>query len=139
MSRRQHYSSAGRSKGSLDDQGRLNFEAKFQSSGEESCAVRPDGFARCQVPVKEGSTGGLVRNGQNKAAFPCMTDLMIIESSLQIAWDYLERTGELDDPWIAGAVLTRSMQKLIRHGERRPLMLSNRAIIEYEKFRREAA
>jgi hypothetical protein len=41
-----------------------------------------------------------------------MTELPIhhlIEHSIQIAWDYLERTGELDDPEIAGSAVNSTL------------------------------
>jgi hypothetical protein len=45
-----------------------------------------------------------------------------------IAWDYLERTGELGDPEIAGRVLLDAIEGLILRGETRKIMLSNKAI-----------
>lgn len=62
---------------------------------------------------------------------------VLIENSIQIAWDYLERTGELGDPHVASAVLQTSIELMVRLGERRRLMLSNRAIADYKKFRAE--
>ncbi|WP_461318628.1 hypothetical protein [Bradyrhizobium barranii] len=58
-----------------------------------------------------------------------------MENSIQIAWDYLERTGDLGDPTIASKVLLDSVETLVRRGERRVLMLSNMAISDYKKFR----
>jgi len=60
---------------------------------------------------------------------------ILMESALQIAWDYLERSGELGDPHVAGEVLLHSVEVMVRNGERRRLMLSNKAIVEYRKFR----
>ena len=60
---------------------------------------------------------------------------VIMENSIQIAWDYLERTGDLGDPSVASKVLLESVEKLVRRGERRVLMLSNTAIRDYKKFR----
>ena len=62
---------------------------------------------------------------------------ILVENSIQIAWDYLERAGELGDPHVASRVLLRSIEALVRQGERRKLMLSNRAISDYKKFRAE--
>ena len=59
------------------------------------------------------------------------------KSSIQIAWDYLERTGDLGDPEMASNVLLDSVTSMVRVGERRKLMLSNRAITDYKKFRAE--
>lgn len=62
---------------------------------------------------------------------------ILLEKSLQIAWDYLERTGELGDPEIASRVLLDSIHGMIRTGETRKLLLSNRAIDAYRKFKAE--
>ena len=56
----------------------------------------------------------------------------LIESSLQIAWDYLDGIGELADKQHTAEYLLRDIQSQMLKGERRPLMLSNRAI---ENFR----
>ena len=61
--------------------------------------------------------------------------LVLMENSIQIAWDYLERSGDLGDPQIASEVLLNSVESMVRLGERRRLMLSNRAINDYKKFR----
>jgi hypothetical protein len=60
---------------------------------------------------------------------------ILLESSMMIAWDYLERTGELGDPDVASQVLLDSIEGLIRNGERRKLMLSNKAIDAYKRYR----
>jgi len=59
----------------------------------------------------------------------------LIECSLQIAWEYLERSGELGEPREAGDFLLSSIENMVSHGERRRLMLSNKAIDQYRKFR----
>jgi hypothetical protein len=66
---------------------------------------------------------------------------ILIENSVEIAWDYLERAGELGNRMIASKVLFYPIEKMIQTGKRRRLMLSNKAIIENRKFRseREAA
>lgn len=61
----------------------------------------------------------------------------LMETSIQIAWDYLDRSGELGEPEIAARVLLNTVEDLIRRGERRPLMLSNKAIDAYKRFRAE--
>jgi hypothetical protein len=60
---------------------------------------------------------------------------ILMENSMMIAWDYLERTGELGDPDDASRVLLDSIEGLIRNGERRKLMLSNKAISAYQRYR----
>jgi hypothetical protein len=59
---------------------------------------------------------------------------ILIENSIQIAWDYLERSGELGEPESAGRFLLDAVESMIRQGERRPLMLSNKAIDAYRRF-----
>jgi hypothetical protein len=59
----------------------------------------------------------------------------LLEESFQIAWEYLERSGELGDPVAASRFLSDSIEIMIRKGERSRLMLSNRAIGEYHRFR----
>ena len=60
-----------------------------------------------------------------------------VAHSLEIAWDYLEATGELGSPDRAAEHLLETIDTLIRHGERRPLLLSNKAIASYQRFRAE--
>jgi hypothetical protein len=52
---------------------------------------------------------------------------ILLENSIQIAWDYLERTGEIDDGAVASQFLAGTIEHIIRSGERRRLILSNRA------------
>ena len=59
----------------------------------------------------------------------------LIEDSFQIAWDYLERTGELGDPEVASRVLFDAVEMMVLRGERRKLLLSNRAIDAYKRFK----
>jgi hypothetical protein len=60
-----------------------------------------------------------------------------VENSFQIAWDYLERTGELGNREVASQVLLDAIEIMIRRGERRKLLLSNKAIDAYQRFRAE--
>jgi hypothetical protein len=62
---------------------------------------------------------------------------LLMENSIQIAWDYLEATGELGDGEVAARFLMDSVEIMIRRGERRKLALSNRAIGAYRKFKAE--
>ena len=52
---------------------------------------------------------------------------ILIENSIQIAWDYLDRTGQLGEPEIASRFLLDTVELMVRRGERRRLMLSNKA------------
>jgi hypothetical protein len=55
----------------------------------------------------------------------------LVEESIQIAWDYLERTGEIADGEEASRFLLRSVDQMVMQGEQRRLMLANRAIDAY--------
>jgi hypothetical protein len=61
----------------------------------------------------------------------------LFADSFQIAWDYLEATGELGNPDTAAWHLLDTIETLIRHGENRRLRLSNKAINAYQRFRAE--
>jgi hypothetical protein len=62
---------------------------------------------------------------------------LLMENSIQIAWDYLEGTDELGDPEVAARFLTDAVEILIKRGETRKLMLANRAIDAYKRFKAE--
>jgi hypothetical protein len=59
----------------------------------------------------------------------------LLEESFQIAWEYLERTGELGDGAAASRFLSDTIETLIRRGQRSRLALANRAIGAYQRFR----
>ena len=59
----------------------------------------------------------------------------LLEESFQIAWEYLERTGELGDGAAASRFLSDTIETMIRRGHRSRLVLSNRAIGAYQRFR----
>jgi hypothetical protein len=61
----------------------------------------------------------------------------LVENSFQIAWDYLEATGELGDADTAACHLLDTIETMVRHGERRRLLLSNKSIASYQRFRAE--
>jgi hypothetical protein len=63
----------------------------------------------------------------------------LLKESFQIAWEYLERTGELGDGAIASRFLSDTIEAMIRRGQRSRLALSNRAIAAYQRFRVSAA
>jgi hypothetical protein len=65
------------------------------------------------------------------------TTQSIFANSFQIAWDYLEAAGELGNPERTANYLLDTIEAMIRRGERRPLLLSNRAIASYQRFRAE--
>jgi hypothetical protein len=55
----------------------------------------------------------------------------LVENALQIAWDFLEGSGEIADPQETAEFLLRAIASQVLSGERRALMLSNRAIDTY--------
>jgi hypothetical protein len=59
----------------------------------------------------------------------------LLEDSFQIAWEYLERTGELGDGATASRFLSDTIEMMIRRGQRSRLGLANRAISAYQRFR----
>lgn len=58
-----------------------------------------------------------------------------IETSVQIAWDYLERSDEHGDIAVASRFLVGSIELLmVRRGKRRRLLFANKAIDQYRRF-----
>lgn len=57
----------------------------------------------------------------------------LVESALQIAWDFLDGTGGIADPQETAEFLLGSIKSQILRGERRTLALSNRAIDSYRQ------
>ena len=48
---------------------------------------------------------------------------IIVENSLQIAWDFLEATGEIEDPHQTAEILLGAIKTLVLRGEHRMLIL----------------
>ena len=63
----------------------------------------------------------------------------LLEESFQIAWEYLERTGELGDANTASRFLSDVIEVMSRRGQRDRLARSNRAISAYQRHRSCAA
>ena len=59
-----------------------------------------------------------------------------MENAVQIAWDVWEWSGEIDDPGDARRFLLKTVADLVTKGERRRLMLVNRAIDAYRHRRK---
>ena len=57
--------------------------------------------------------------------------ISVVEDAFFIAWSFLEKSGELGQPDASANLLLDSLQQQIRAGERRKLMLANRAISAY--------
>ena len=60
---------------------------------------------------------------------------ILIENSVQIAWDFLELSGEIADPAEASKFLQNAMVDLVLKGERRRMTLPNKAIMAFKKFK----
>jgi hypothetical protein len=61
----------------------------------------------------------------------------LVETSFRIAWDYLEATGELEAYDMAARLLLDTIETMIRQGERRRLLIANKAISAYQRARAE--
>ena len=64
---------------------------------------------------------------------------VLMENSIQIAWDFLERAGEIEDAAAANRFLNDIVELMVRRGERHRLVLSNKAIMAYIRFKRQRA
>jgi hypothetical protein len=53
----------------------------------------------------------------------------LLEESVDIAWVYLQRTGEADND--VARYLTDTIEMMIRRGQRNRMFLANMAIIKY--------
>jgi hypothetical protein len=62
-----------------------------------------------------------------------MTDDALVEESFEIAWNTFEATGELRDRESAATFLSNKIITMVRRGEKRRLLLSNRAIDLYRQ------
>jgi hypothetical protein len=62
------------------------------------------------------------------------TTQSVFANSFQIAWDYLEATGELGNPDSAPQHLLDTIEAMILHGERRQLLLANKVDCLLPKF-----
>jgi hypothetical protein len=64
---------------------------------------------------------------------------ILLENSFQIAWEYLDATGELGDRETASRFIADAIEVMIRRGERRKILLSNKAIAQYAAFKQKVA
>lgn len=60
----------------------------------------------------------------------------LLTEAKQIAWDFLERSGEIDDPGEVNRFLTGKIEQMLGQGQRNRLALSNRAIAAFREYRR---
>jgi hypothetical protein len=56
-----------------------------------------------------------------------------VESAFFIAWSFLEQSGELGPPDASANMLLDAIEARLKTGERRPLMLANKAIDAYRE------
>lgn len=61
---------------------------------------------------------------------------LLLEDSVKIAVDFLERTGEIDDLGEACQFLVNKVGFMIAQGQRNRLLLANRAIAAYQRYRK---
>jgi hypothetical protein len=60
---------------------------------------------------------------------------LLLEESVKIAADYLDRTGEIDNVDEAYQFLVAKVGFMIAQGQRNRLLLANRAIAAYQRYR----
>ncbi len=60
---------------------------------------------------------------------------LLAEGAIQIALNYLERSGEIDDYTETCEFLIAKVAFMIKHGQRNRLLLANRAITAFERYR----
>lgn len=58
---------------------------------------------------------------------------VLLEQSVQVAWDYLERSGEIQDGSSCRLFLSKCIEQMIRRGVRSQLLLPNRVIDQYKR------
>ncbi|OAF18356.1 hypothetical protein AXW67_04310 [Bradyrhizobium neotropicale] len=57
----------------------------------------------------------------------------VVESAFFIAWGFLERSGELGEPGASANIILDAIEAQLGNGERRQLMLANKAIAAYRE------
>jgi hypothetical protein len=62
-----------------------------------------------------------------------MIPVAALEESFDIAWSFLEKSGELRGAAESANIILGSIERQLRAGERRKLMLANRAISSYRE------
>jgi hypothetical protein len=62
----------------------------------------------------------------------------LLNQSVEIAWDYLLKTGELGEPQKAAQFLSSNIDGMVRKGVRSRSFTSNKAIIAYRNLKMSA-
>ena len=114
--------------------------SEFQRKGGVIHAVLSSGAAELfsDGPFYfQGRSGVQHGTRQAQIRFPSMmvSISQLLEESFRIAWDYLELTAELGDAAAASRFLSEGIEIIIRRGQRNRLVLSNRAIGAYQRYR----
>ncbi|WP_024507827.1 hypothetical protein [Bradyrhizobium sp. ARR65] len=60
---------------------------------------------------------------------------LLVEDAVQIAFNFLARSGEIDDPAETVGFLADKVQFMISQGQRNKLALANRAIAAFQRYR----
>jgi hypothetical protein len=77
-----------------------------------------------------------IRDKRMSTWFSDETCPLLREEARQIAWNFLERSGEIDDPAEASEFLINKIEFMIGQGQRNRLMLSNRAIAAFLAYKK---
>ena len=56
---------------------------------------------------------------------------VLLEQSVQIAWDFLDHSGKIQDGASAGRFLLESIERMMRRGTTNRMFLANKAINQY--------
>ena len=62
-------------------------------------------------------------------------DPLLLESAVDIAMDFLDRTGEIDDTTEALQFLFNKISFMMAQGEHNRLILANRAITAFQRYK----
>ena len=60
---------------------------------------------------------------------------LLVEEAVQIAFTFLARSGEIDDPTETVEFLVNKVELMISQGQRNRLALANRAIAAFQRYR----
>jgi hypothetical protein len=61
--------------------------------------------------------------------------LLLLHESVKVAFDFLDRSGEIDDMDEACQFLVNKVAFMIAQGQRNRLLLANRAIAAYQRYK----
>jgi hypothetical protein len=89
--------------------------------------VSPQGFNSKTRRVSPGAAGFFFKVlGVSVVEVP---PSQLLEEAVDIAWVYLQQTGELGDGHAAARFLTDEIEAMVRRGQRNRMFLANMAII----------